>query len=367
MAILAIKSGTTEIAGSTIKGSFCYFSANTTTDLGPTSVTGFYSGIDAPNNGYTVYQIGGIGGWVARVATDTTELNSILISAGATGSTVDQRITWATNTDSVFINSGTTVAPGNIYTFILNNTGTPPLSGQLNGNTFSQFIYLPKTDFNGGTPPTPQVGDLVTYTNGSGGGWVNAVIDFVNDEGTWWYLYSYDFLWQPGMTNGVNYNLVITQPPTYTIGQAALGGIIAYINGGGSTGTSGLVATVADISTGAEWGCNGTPISGADGTAIGTGNQNTIDIMAGCATAGIAARLCGDLVEGGFSDWYLPSKDELNALYTNKVAIGGFTNNPYWTSTEVTGNSAWFQNFNNGFQLDIGKGSSFRVRAIRSF
>lgn len=265
MAILAIKSGTTEIAGSVVKGSFSYFSANTTTDLGPTSSTGFYSGVDAPNNGFTVYQIGGLGGWTARVATDTTELNSILISAGGTGSTVDQNITWATNTNSVFVNSGATSAP------------------------------------------------------------------------------------------------------TYTIGQAALGGIIAYINGGGSTGTSGLVATAADISTGAEWGCEGTLITGADGTAIGTGNQNTIDIMAECPEAGIAARLCGDLVEGGYSDWYLPSQDELNALYTNRVAIGGFTTNLYWTSTEVNANVAWFQSFDSGQQQYTGKVLTYYVRAIRSF
>jgi hypothetical protein len=108
MAILAIKSGTTAIAGSTVKGSFSYFSGSTK-DLGPTSVTGFYSGIDAPAGGYTVYQIGGLGGWTARVATDDASLNSILISAGGTGSTVNQNITWATNTNSVFINSGATI------------------------------------------------------------------------------------------------------------------------------------------------------------------------------------------------------------------------------------------------------------------
>jgi hypothetical protein len=153
---------------------------------------------------------------------------------------------------------------------------------------------------------------------------------------------------------------------TYTIGQAALGGIIAYINGGGSTGTSGLVATVADISSAAEWGCSGTVLSGADGTAIGTGNQNTIDIMAGCPSAGIAARLCGDLTEGGYSDWYLPSKDELNALYTNKDAIGGFAN-AYWSSTEYNDNQAWLQLFSAGPQLNYDKDTACNVRAVRSF
>ena len=159
-----------------------------------------------------------------------------------------------------------------------------------------------------------------------------------------------------------------TAAPSYTIGEAALGGVIAYINGGGSTGTSGLVATAADISTGAEWGCIGTEITGADGTAIGAGNQNTIDIMAGCATAGIAARLCGDLVEGGYSDWYLPSKDELNALYLNRVAIGGFSSvDQYWSSTEYDANLAWKQNFSNSAQGFTGKVNPFYVRAIRSF
>jgi hypothetical protein len=158
-----------------------------------------------------------------------------------------------------------------------------------------------------------------------------------------------------------------TTAAVYTIGQEALGGIIAYINGGGSTGTSGLVATVADISTGAEWGCFGTDLPGASGVTIGTGNQNTIDIMAGCSDAGIAARLCGDLTQGGYSDWYLPSKDELNALYTNRVAIGNFTNGVYWSSSETSGNNAWLQDFSNGSTAANIKFVTYNVRAIRSF
>jgi hypothetical protein len=162
-----------------------------------------------------------------------------------------------------------------------------------------------------------------------------------------------------------------TATPSYTIGEAALGGVIAYINGGGSTGTSGFVVTAADVLTStppnASWGCDGTLITGADGTAIGTGNQNTIDIMAGCSEAGIAARLCGDLTEGGYSDWYLPSKDELNALYLNRVAIGMPSANVYWSSTENDSSSAWSQFFGAGSQGSVGKSTSSRIRAIRSF
>ena len=160
-------------------------------------------------------------------------------------------------------------------------------------------------------------------------------------------------------------------PVTYTIGQAALGGIIAYINGGGSTGTSGLVVTSTNVSTGTTWGCDGTSITGAYGTAIGTGDANTIAIMAGCPTAGIAARLCGDLTEGGYSDWYLPSTDELNTLYINRVAIGGLGTNTYWASTEsnIKGNIGVIaQNFfTGGSNNPVSKSSSQYVRAMRSF
>ena len=89
--------------------------------------------------------------------------------------------------------------------------------------------------------------------------------------------------------------------------------------------------------------------------------------MAGCATAGIAARLCGDLVQGGYSDWYLPSQDELNALYINQVAIGGFANNGYWSSTEAGNNVAWYQDFQFGTQNIDTKNNPYYVRAIRSF
>ena len=133
--------------------------------------------------------------------------------------------------------------------------------------------------------------------------------------------------------------------------------------------THGLIAAPSDF--GVEiWGCYGTEISGADGTAIGTGNQNTIDIVTGCTTAGIAAKQCYDLIVNGYSDWYLPSKEELNKLYLNKTAIGGFAASyDYWSSTEYNNNSAIVLSFTSGtFSWNADKGNpNNHVRAIRAF
>jgi len=160
-------------------------------------------------------------------------------------------------------------------------------------------------------------------------------------------------------------------PGTYTVGEAALGGRIAYILQPGDPGYDagsehGFVATVADLGS-AEWGCYGTYIPGAIGTAIGTGNQNTLAILAVCSTAGIAAKLCNDLVEGGYSDWYLPSIDELNKLYLNRIAIGGFLVNIYWSSTEDSPLGAQSTDFATGVSNPYFKDDAIYVRAIRSF
>jgi hypothetical protein len=96
--------------------------------------------------------------------------------------------------------------------------------------------------------------------------------------------------------------------------------------------------------------------------------KNTIDIMAGCATPLIAAWLCGYLVLNGFSDWYLPSREELNKMYINRAAIGGFMLTSYRSSTESDGSLAWSHDFGKGRVWGTNnKTTLFSVRAIRAF
>ena len=99
-----------------------------------------------------------------------------------------------------------------------------------------------------------------------------------------------------------------------------------------------------------NWGCTGA-------TSITDGRTNT-DTLAGATGRGSphqAAIYCQDLELHGKTDWYLPAKDELNVLYTNRVAIGGFDlggsypSGYYWSSSEYS-YGAWDQRFFGGAQ-----------------
>ena len=149
-----------------------------------------------------------------------------------------------------------------------------------------------------------------------------------------------------------------------TIGQNYNGGVIFYLD---NTGKHGFIAASSDQSTSASWGCYGSSIIGADGKATGTGAQNTIDIVKGCSTSGTAAKLCDQLVLNGYSDWFLPSKDELHLLYGQKSKVGGFSSSEYWSSSELSSSYAYYEDFLNGSQYNDYKDYSKKVRAIRSF
>ena len=166
--------------------------------------------------------------------------------------------------------------------------------------------------------------------------------------------------------------ITFTTSPNLAVGQSYQGGIIAYIFVSGDNGyvagqTHGLIATTSNQSTGAQWGCSGTSIAGTSIT-LGTGLANTTAIVNGCATTTIAAALCNNLSSGGYSDWYLPSRDELNKLYLNKTAIGGFGNVSYWSSSQVGTTTAWSINFSTGAASNTStKSTAMYVRAIRKF
>jgi hypothetical protein len=160
---------------------------------------------------------------------------------------------------------------------------------------------------------------------------------------------------------------------TFVLGGTYHGGIIAYFFLPGDPGyvagqIHGLIVAPTHQSTGIQWYNGSYSITSATGTALGTGNTNTITIVASQGPGSYAAKLCYDLVLNGYSDWYLPSREELNKLYLNRTIIGGFIGNGYWSSSENDLNSAWVVDFNNGNMGAYNKNLIlWRVRAIRSF
>ena len=180
------------------------------------------------------------------------------------------------------------------------------------------------------------------------------------------------------------------------IGDLYRGGIVSCILQAGDPGfvageTHGLIAAVADQSAGTPgviWSTIGSvPAGGSQirpagpGQTIGTGQSNTTAIVCQTATidgqyvecTGGAAYLCDRLSEGGYDDWFLPSKDELNKLYLNRDVVGGYAPADYWSSSDNyelglnSATAAWSQHFGTGVQGHWGKYFLYRVRAVRVF
>jgi len=109
--------------------------------------------------------------------------------------------------------------------------------------------------------------------------------------------------------------------------------------------------------------------SGADETAIGSGEQNTIDIVteSGSTSATSAAVYCSELTFGDKSDWFLPSLDELNEIYINRAALNSNFTDTYFNSSEVSGTNSWAQNFALGTQSSTIKSTLAYVRPVRAF
>jgi len=185
-----------------------------------------------------------------------------------------------------------------------------------------------------------------------------------------------------GLTAGGNSEQILTINTTtgvvdsthllHFIGENYGGGMVFYVY---DNGLHGLIVSSTDLSTGIQWynGTNTTTNATRDGVNAGMSNTERIIINQGAGS--YAAQICANN-QWGFSDWYLPSIDELAYIYSNigpgasgaNYNIGGFNGSDYyWSSTEYTSSQAWYYGLGsslNGYDV---KSRSYYVRAVRSF
>ncbi len=172
----------------------------------------------------------------------------------------------------------------------------------------------------------------------------------------------------------------LSAQPLHNIGDAYGGGVIFYLTD--ATGQHGLIAAPRDQNSSIRWGDS--ILTNANRAGIGSGQENTTLIKAGQAASTdvyeFAANICSkyyfECNGTPYGDWYLPSKDELNLMYTN-IGIystthpnaGHFTNSYYWSSTEFNKDNAWEEDFNSlqGNQSQVPKSNKYCIRAIRAF
>jgi hypothetical protein len=174
-----------------------------------------------------------------------------------------------------------------------------------------------------------------------------------------------------------------------TVGSSYGGGKVAYVYQNGDPGYSSssipvLIAANADQVGNLTGGTALWSISGGSGLAqqvgligtsyqaLGAGLSNTNAIISAYGSGNYAAKFARDYTDGTYNDWYLPSINELGKLYLNRAAIGGFSTQYYWSSTEVqetptqiSGYSWSFSGAGNDKHMDT-KAWNMKIRAVRT-
>ena len=228
-----------------------------------------------------------------------------------------------------------------------NHTESIIITKDNNGN-----VYMPEFGFNGIGDFAPGFGYQIKLTEAIEG---FSLCDwYVND------IPEYNIVSLQEEVENLQSELDCYENPQ--VGDYCFGGIVFYID---YSGERGLVAALVDLEGTYSWGCYDTDTLLANLEEIGTGYQNTIELVEFCAESAEAANTVLAFESDDYSDWYLPSKDELFEMY-NSIGDNNFSG-WYWSSTKYQNYGAWTMNLNNGNISQGGQNDDDKIRAIRAF
>lgn len=276
---------------------------------------------------------------------------------------------------------------GDQFSFVPNNY--PLIIANLSGYAANQSGCISIGGYWTVTLSSPATSNLIipiTITNGTNNGDVNYNIPISYGNTTGSISVNYYLQSSPWIASGsiqsvpcgysigtsANINIPVCSP-TLNIGDSYGGGIIAYIYQPSDAGyisgeVHGIIAAASDIAGNLPWATSPFLITNATSFELSDGDNNTTIIVAvNGTTTTYAARICDELSLNGYSDWCLPSMNELLKLSYNKLIIGGFSSLFYWSSTELDRYTAYGVNFSGIGSNNSSKGGSARVRAIRYF
>jgi len=215
------------------------------------------------------------------------------------------------------------------------------------------------------TSPQPTIADNKTLDGAGGGSFTSSLTGLTHSATYYARAYATNSF---GTGYGTAVLFIVLLP-----GELYKGGLLVYLLRSGDPGyeasaVHGLICSPSDFVSGTQWYNTGYSITGATGTALGTGMANTNTIVSTQGPGAYSAKYCADLELGGYKDWFLPSKDELYKLYLNRDAFKGISPSYYWSSTEGGFTTAWIQSFITGVQSSYDKkGGDFQLRPFRSF
>ena len=163
--------------------------------------------------------------------------------------------------------------------------------------------------------------------------------------------------------------------PATALGDPLGGGTVACLGG---APYENFIAATNDNSSGIQW-YNGS-FTTTDATSLDDGLSNTNKIVTsqGAPITNYAAGLCqfysvdsagNSPCQAGntcYDDWFLPAKNQLNCLWTNREIVGGFGSAIYWSSSEYNTSLAWVQGFSGGGQIAGSTNSFLAVRCVRA-